>query len=120
MKIFTDHINKYRIREGLFGSDDSYGIEGAWYIPLPCGLIATVISSNGEGWDHVSASTGERCLTWDEMCFIKNLFWNDDEAVIQIHPAKDQHINMHNYCLHLWRSRHEIQPLPPSILVGIK
>ena len=120
MKKFSEHINHYRIREGMMKSNDDYGVVGAWNMALPCGLMALVISSDGEGWEHVSVSTGERCLTWEEMCFIKALFWNEDEAVMQIHPPKSAMINNHPYCLHLWRPRREKMPLPPSILVGVK
>lgn len=120
MKVFSEHINQYRIKEGPLASDDSYGMTGQWRIPLPCGLKALVISSDGMGWEHVSVSTGERCLTWEEMCFIKELFWNDDEAVMQIHPPKNEYIKNHPYCLHLWKPISQTMPLPPSILVGIK
>lgn len=59
--------------------------------------------SDGLGWDHVSVSCENRCPTWDEMCEIKELVFRDDEAAMQLHPAKAQHINHHPYCLHLWR-----------------
>jgi hypothetical protein len=120
MKTFSEHINEYRIRAGALGSDDSYGMVGAFHIPLPCGLKAFVVSSDGMGWEHVSVSTGERCLTWDEMCFIKDLFWNDDEAVMQLHPPKKDYVRNHPYCLHLWKPLRENIPLPPTILVGAK
>ena len=39
-------------------------------------------------WEHVSVSLPDRCPTWEEMCFIKDLFWNSDECVVQYHPPK--------------------------------
>lgn len=72
----------------------------------------------GENWDHVSVSLYDRCPTWEEMCFIKELFFERDEPAIQLHPVKD-YINNHPYCLHLWRPLEEAIPLPPSILVGL-
>lgn len=62
-----------------------------------------VIASVEEGWEHVSVSLGNRCPTWDEMCFVKNLFWDEEDMVIQFHPAKSEYINLHPYALHLWR-----------------
>lgn len=38
----------------------------------------------------------------------------------KLHPPKADHINMHQFCLHLWRSIAVPIPLPPSILVGVK
>lgn len=122
MKTFSNHINKFRIRKGALASTDNDGLVGAFDILLPCGLNAFVISTDGIGvspiWEHVSVSTATRCLTWEEMCFIKALFWNDDETVVQYHPAKDVYVKRHPYCLHLWRPVGQELPVPPPILVG--
>ena len=82
----------------------------------------TVIVSVGAGWEHVSIAPKKKQITptWDEMCFIKELFWNDDEAVIEIHPAKDDYVNNMPNCLHLWRCSYKEMVLPPSCLVGIR
>lgn len=99
---------------------------GIFMVPHPkiqdCFLLC--IASDGEGWEHVSISLQylkrkvERCPNWDEMCYIKNLFWGEDDAVIQFHPPKSEYVNLHKYCLHLWRpTTHEII-VPEKILVG--
>lgn len=62
----------------------------------------------------------ERCPTWEEMCFVKSLFWDDNEAVMQLHPPKSDWVNNHPYCLHLWKPNNQQIPLPPSIMVGNK
>lgn len=81
----------------------------------------TVVISTDAGWEHVSVSPSRKSLTpsWDDMCFIKKLFWEDEEAVIQIHPRKSEYINNMPNCLHLWRCTYMLQPLPPKILVGV-
>jgi hypothetical protein len=61
------------------------------------------IVSDGGGWDHVSVSLHTRCPTWDEMAFVKSLFFDDEEVVMQLHPAKSQYVNHFQFCLHLWR-----------------
>lgn len=68
-------------------------------------------------WEHVSVSLEHRCPTWEEMCIVKNLFWDEEETVIQIHPPRSQYVNYHPFCLHLWRYR-GIMPAPPAIAVG--
>jgi len=72
-----------------------------------------IISSNGMGWDHVSVSLATRCPTWEEMCWVKDQFFEEEEVAMQLHPAKSQWINNHNFCLHLWRA----QPLEEMLAV---
>ncbi len=79
-----------------------------------------IIVSWGGGWDHVSVSLIDRCPTWAEMCWIKGIFWNENESVIQYHPAKDEYVNCHEYCLHLWKPQNCVMPTPPIEFVGIK
>ena len=94
---------------------------GACLIPGPHARDLKVIFSDGEGWEHVSVSTQNRTPNWAEMCFIKSLFWGDEDTVIQFHPPRSEYVNMHPFCLHLWRPNAGQQiPLPPSILVGVK
>ena len=54
-----------------------------------------VIASNGGGWEHVSVSpvSGTSIPTWKDMCAIKDMFFEDEEEVIQIHPKKSEYMN---------------------------
>lgn len=75
-----------------------------------------VVASSGGGWEHVSVTPGgkkSRCPTWDEMCAIKNMFFDEEEVVMQLHPAHSEYVNNHPYCLHLWRPLEREIPLPP-------
>lgn len=78
-----------------------------------------VIASDGLGWDHVSVTISNRKRTpsWPEMCFIKDLFFNESECVIQYHPAKSDYVNFNKYCLHLWRPQNESISMPDKIMV---
>ena len=111
-----------RVREGDYGSDPSWGSYGAFFIHGPCGCELKIIASGGDetGWEHVSISTQRRSPNWQEMCFVKNLFWEPEECVMQLHPPESTYVNNHQFCLHLWRPTKETIPLPPSILVGVK
>lgn len=77
-----------------------------------------VIASNGGDWDHVSVSMENRCPTWDEMCCIKALFFEAYETVIEYHPSETDYVNVHKFCLHLWRPQKELIPCPPKEFVG--
>lgn len=57
------------------------------------------------GLEHVSVSPFDSDITpsWGDMCIIKDIFWEDEETVIQVHPPKSQYVNLSTNCLHLWR-----------------
>lgn len=110
---------QYRIKTGVFASDENYKNNGAFSVPFES-YVLSVIASDGEGWEHVSVSLKHRTPNWKEMCFIKNLFWGEDECVIQYHPPKSEYINNHEFCLHLWKPIGRNIETPPNILVGIK
>ena len=96
------------------------GIDGGrGYIKLKTSKrSAGVIWSFGGGWEHVSVSLPHRCLTWEEMCQVKDMFFMDDECVVQYHPPKSEYVNRHPYCLHLWRPLQQEMPMPPKGFVG--
>lgn len=113
--------NKYRIRIGQYGTTDAMGNMGAFRIPVNRfrGHL-NVIAADKAGWEHVSVSTETRCPTWEEMCKVKSLFWDDDDVVVQLHPSKSDYVNNHRYCLHLWRKKdtNRFVELPPNWMVG--
>ena len=75
------------------------------------------VCSNGGGWDHVSVSFPNRCPTWDEMCKIKDIFFDEDECCVEYHPKKKDYVNLHPYCLHIWRPQAAPIPVPPTLYV---
>lgn len=106
------------------GSDSSYGFNGAFSFAIP-GEARRVccVASDVMGWEHVSVSFGRNHAipSYAVMCAVKDLFWDDEQSVIQIHAPKSEHINNHPGCLHLWRCTDgREQPLPPAITVGLK
>lgn len=107
-----------RIHPSLVSSEAD-GRNGFFFIPCNREILRCMIS-DGEGWEHVSVSLRHRCPTWEEMCFVKSMFWNAEECVMQLHPPLSEWINNHPYCLHLWRPTETTIPQPPGILVGIK
>ena len=92
---------------------------GAFMMRVPTGRRLYILASSGMGWDHVSVSVvdSNETPTWEEMCFVKDFFFEPEEMVIQYHPARSQYVNFHEGCLHLWRPQHEAVPVPPIIMV---
>lgn len=106
-----------RIRTGRLGSPPGFN-GGAFEIRMPNGERAFAIASSGEGWEHVSVSLPNRCPTWAEMCFVKRMFWSDEDCVVQYHPPKSEYVDCHPHCLHLWRPLESAMPRPPHWMVG--
>lgn len=109
--------------------ETGHGDRVGWFM-LKCpatGGVLRVLASDGEGWpyepppwEHVSVSLADRCPTWEEMCFVKNLFWEPHEEVVQFHPAKSDYVNFHPHTLHLWKPVGVKFLMPPSETVGPK
>jgi hypothetical protein len=96
---------------GEFG-DDSNGI-----LRIPARGLS-IMFGNGGGWEHVSVSRTDRCPTWEEMDWVKRQFWDDADTVMQLHVPSVEHVNVHPYCLHLWRPVDGAIPRPPAWMVG--
>lgn len=112
-----------RVRTGRFASDARFGCNGAFFVPnrlSRAGPPFKVIASDGGGWEHVSVSLPHRCPTWEEMAFVKSMFWTDEDCVVQFHPPRSEYVNNHPYCLHLWRQVGAEFPMPPALMVGFK
>ena len=99
-----------------FQAVKKYADGGAGWVTIK-GKMFFVIYSNGGGWDHVSVSLTNRCPTWEEMCFIKDLFFNESESCVEYHPRKEDYVNFHPFCLHIWKPQEQELPTPPKAFV---
>ena len=116
----TFHVpEKFRVTRGPQASSAAFGCNGAFIFPaVPGRPKLFAVASDGDGWEHVSVSTTFRCPTWDEMCWVKGLFWDAEDCVVQFHPPRSQYVNAHPYCLHLWRPVGTQIATPLTYLVG--
>lgn len=66
-----------------------------------------IFDESATPWEHVSVCPFKKAIipTWYELKTIKEIFWNDDEEVIQFFPKKSDHVNIMTNCLHLWRNK---------------
>ena len=127
---FPDIVEKGRVirADGPLGTKP--GTPYGAFILRCEGVYLTVMASNGSdwkrcgldgpAWEHVSVSNLQRCPTWSEMCWVKGLFFEPHEVVVQFHPAEAEYVNHHPTCLHLWRCPGVAFPMPPAICVGPK
>lgn len=127
MKPDWTHLEQFRLtpdKHPLMGTSPG-DKEGVFYFQRVRTTLRVIASSPSDDcpWDHVSVCAsdykGGRCPTWDEMCYIKGLFWDEEETVVQFHPPKSEYVNNHPDCLHLWRHASVEFPRPPTKAVGI-
>lgn len=118
-----------RVTDGPMGTAPGAGCYGAFRLDGLQGWSLYVLADDGtgpapsaRGWEHVSVRAfrdsgheRSRVPTWKEMCFVKDLFWDPDDVVIQLHPRRSEYVNNHPHVLHLWR--HADIPTPPRDLV---
>jgi hypothetical protein len=101
------------------------GNNGVFIFPYKSRQVYCV-ASDGAGWEHVSVTVraGQRSKAvlrmpkWEEMCLVKDLFWEEEDTVLQYHPPKSAYVNCHPTCLHLWRPIGVEVPVPNPLLVG--
>ncbi|MDE5860853.1 MAG: hypothetical protein K2H28_01515 [Ruminococcus sp.] len=70
-----------------------------------------------DNWEQVYISRVSNRPKWDELCETKEIFWNDDECVIQYIPSESMHKDKYNNCLYLWKSVSVEIPIPPETLI---
>lgn len=117
-----ERIERGRIREVGPWSSAHGDLFGAFSVFCPVSRAwLKIIASQGDAeipWEHVSVSLRDRVPTWDEMCWVKDQFFDEEETVVQFHPPRSEYVNHHPFCLHLWRPTHHVIPRPPPIAVG--
>lgn len=117
--------DQYRLHlRGTSYQNDDGAPFGVFIIPgrVAKGRPLKVIANSGEltGWDHASVTlegNDSKCPSWDEMCVVKNLFWSEDQTVVEFHPAKQDYVNISKGCLHLWHCTSQVFPTPPKFCV---
>jgi hypothetical protein len=124
MKKDWSHLDKYR--QQLPPRTSPNGATYGLFSVKHNGVLLNIVASDADGeieWEHVSVHVldpvfrKQRIPNWLEMCFVKELFWDDDEVVVQFHPAKKDWISVHDAVLHLWRSKTQAFPTPPKVCV---
>ena len=66
-------------------------------------VMATIAKEKDDKfWMHVSMSYKDHLPSYAEMKFVKDVFIGEDRTAIQVFPKKEEHVSIHDYCLHLW------------------
>jgi len=108
--------NIFEIKDNARLVIQAEGVDGfaAFLIkPYKQGQVSIIASWSG-GWEHVSVSMKNRCPAWEEMCMVKDIFWEKNECVVQFHPPENDYVNLHPFCLHLWKKVDGNFDMPPK------
>lgn len=57
---------------------------------------------DGSKWIHVSLSRPDRMPEYWEMVKVKEYFLGEYVEAYMVFAKKEDHVNVHSYCLHLW------------------
>ena len=86
----------------IIEENEDEGIMGIYFDMKSYRELSFVFTWNN-GWEHLSVSMPNRTPTWDQMCTMKDIFWNEDEVCVEYHPRKSDYVNLHEHCLHIWK-----------------
>ncbi len=118
-----NHLNRYFMgnREDFSTLMEEGTFNKEYVIPANGGMLH-LLCSNTLGWDHIffkvvldTVLSKYRMPSSIEMERIKDLFFESDEAVIEVHPKKENYVNIDSNVLHLWKPNLIELPLPPKI-----
>lgn len=68
------------------------------------GQCVVVLSRDAGLW-HISISRKDRLPSYDELKTIRYQFLPEVEYMVQVFPPKENFVNMHQFCLHLWEPK---------------
>ena len=89
--------------EGDFTSGES---SAATYRNKGMGLVVLFSLStmnDGTYFVHCSLSRRSRLPSWQDVKVVKDAFLGEDVEAFHVLPKKEEYINLHPFCLHLWQ-----------------
>ena len=70
---------------------------------MPLNVMRSIsTTSDGAQWLHVSVSRSDRLPSWIEISKVKDEFIGPDMPAYHCIPRKEDYVNLHRFCMHLW------------------
>lgn len=73
-----------------------------WSVILGVELHPHPHTNREELWLHCSTARRDRLPTWPELVEIRDLFLGRNTTALQVIPSREEYVNVHPNCLHLW------------------
>lgn len=84
----------------------------AWLTGDGLKVIASVEEWGGRLWLHASTSRENRLPSWEELKMVKDFVMGRETLALQVLPPASKYVNLHPFCLHLWRALEGPDPVP--------
>jgi hypothetical protein len=109
----------------VWGVPEPFGPDGWRMVSLGGRGSVIVTTSDVPGdpyeWTHASIAYQTVVPTYEELCRLKEAVWGDDGYAYQVFVPVSEHVNIHEFALHLW-GRADGAPVLPEFtrLAGVK
>lgn len=73
----------------------------------PSGFIVSATIDNTAKFGpliHVSMSYPDHDPSWQEIKWVRELFYNTETDVMMVLPREELYVNFHQHCFHLWQT----------------
>lgn len=101
-----NELDEYRVQHPFIVKSSTSGAFKVFVNGRSFMVIASIDNCGASGMmEHISVTmkNQKRCPTWEEMSAIKDMFFLPEEECVQFHPKHSKYVNLHEYCLHIWR-----------------
>jgi hypothetical protein len=112
---------KYRVIDGDNSTTIHNGNNGLFKLYLRgnrtnLGSMLYITATEKDSWECVEVYTPVRYPIWEELCLVRNLFWDRNDLVIQYYPREKDCSNFKKYSVCLWRPTNQLIPNPQGAL----
>lgn len=80
-------------------------------------VMASLLIVEERVWYHVSFSREHRLPSYADLRLVKQHWFGAQRWAIQIFPPSDEHVNIDDFCLHLWHCLDDF-PMPSFSIEG--
>ena len=101
-----------------WSTPEPFGPDGWRFLNLDgkTSILITCAEHSGDDWIHASIAHADRMPTYAELKMLHAAVFGDRWAYQVFSPPTD-HVNIHNFALHLW-GRHDGKPALPDFTDG--
>lgn len=74
-------------------------------------ILSIAVYGDGKRWVHLSLSRHNRIPDWLDLNMVRDEMLGKDRKALMVLAPESEHVNIHQYCHHLWHCLGE-DPLP--------
>jgi len=104
-------IRKRLGREG-WGVPEPFGSDG-WRLVHKTGRGSVIVSTAnhwGREWTHASMAWQDHVPSYNDLVDLHHAVWGSEGWAMQVFAPRTEHVNIHEYALHLWGPADGVRP----------